>query len=233
MADTAVRMSPTGKKIRKTLLGRKVGMTQIFDENGVRVPVTVLEAGPCVVLQVKTPEKDGYSAVQLGFAATKKKALKPQEGLFAKVGGQAMKWIREVPFVESADLIGASPEAKEIKAGDKVGAVVFQNIKCVDVRGICKGKGFQGVIKRHHFNAGPKSRGTKNIREPGSTGMHTDPGRILKGKKMPGHLGAVPRKARNLRVIRVDGEKNLLLVRGAVPGPNGGYVYIEESLRQK
>ena len=233
MADAAVRMSPKGKKIRRTLLGRKVGMTQIFDENGVRVPVTVLEAGPCVVLQVKTPEKDGYSAVQLGFAATKKKALKPQEGLFAKVGGQAMKWIREVPFVEIGDLIGASPEAKEIKAGDKVGAAVFQNIKCVDVGGICKGKGFQGVIKRHHFNAGPKSRGTKNIREPGSTGMHTDPGRVLKGKKMPGHLGAVPRKVRNIKVVRIEPEANLMLVRGAVPGPNGGFLTIEESLRQK
>jgi large subunit ribosomal protein L3 len=234
MAETQeTRSSATGKKIRKSLLGKKVGMTQVFDENGVWVPVTVLEVGPCTVLQVKTAEKDGYTAVQVGFGPRRKKPARPQGGLFTKVGVEPLRWIREVPFVEPASIIGAAPDQKEFKAGDQVGVKLFDGVKRVDVRGISKGRGFQGVIRRYHFNAGPKSRGTKNIREPGSTGMHTDPGRVLKGKRMPGHLGAKPRKARNLKVVRVDSEANLLLVRGAVPGPNGGFVYVEESLRQK
>ena len=230
MAEASVRMTPTGKRIRKALLGRKVGMTQIFDENGLWVPVTVIEAGPCVVLQVKTPERDGYTAVQVGFGSRRKKPRKPQEGLFTKLGTDPLRWIKEIPFVDPADL-GA--EAKEVKAGDRLTVGVFKDMKRVDVAGTSKGRGFAGVIRRYHFNAGPKSHGTKNIREPGSTGMHTDPGRVLKGKRMPGHLGAAPAKSRNLKVVKVDPEKNLLLVRGAVPGPNGGLVYIEESLRQK
>jgi len=233
MATAAIRVTATGKKIRKTILGRKVGMTQIFDENGIWVPVTVLEVGPCVVLQVKTPERDGYSAVQLGYGATKKKVRRPQEGLFKKIGTEPLKWVREVPFVEAKDILGATAETTEVKPGDRVGVSVFQDIKRVDVRGISKGRGFAGVIRRYHFNAGPKSHGTKNIREPGSTGMHTDPGRVLKGKRMPGHLGAVPAKVRNIKVVRIEPETNLMLVRGAVPGPNGGFVTIEESLRQK
>jgi large subunit ribosomal protein L3 len=233
MAEATIRATATGKKIRKSILGRKVGMTQIFDENGCWVPVTVLEVGPCTVLQVKTPEKDGYSAVQVGFGATKKKARRPQEGLFKKVGADAVKFVREIPFVEPATVLGAAEDAKEFKLGDKIGVALFNGVKRVDVRGISKGRGFAGVIRRYHFHAGPKSHGTKNIREPGSTGMHTDPGRVLKGKRMPGHLGAVPAKARNLLVVKVEPESNLLMVRGAVPGPNGGFLFIEESLRQK
>jgi large subunit ribosomal protein L3 len=233
MAEAAIRATKTGKKVRKSILGRKVGMTQIFDEKGCWVPITVLEVGPCTVLQVKTPEKDGYSAVQIGFGGTKKKVKRPQEGIFKKAGAEPVKWIHEVPFVEAADVIGAASDAKEIKPGDKVGVAGFAAVKWVDVRGISKGRGFSGVIRRYHFSAGPKSHGTKNVREPGSTGMHTDPGRVLKGKRMPGHLGAVPSKARNLLVVKVEPESNLMMVRGAVPGPNGGFLFIEESLRQK
>ena len=262
MADAARRVTATGKKIRKSILGRKVGMTQIFDENGNWVPITLVEAGPCTVIQVKTVEKDGYSAVQVGFGPTAKKPARPQEGLYGKLGIEPQKFVKEIPFVEPADLIASGgaasaagkgpagegqgeggekapegePEQKEqaaVKPGDKLGVHAFSGVKRVDVRGISKGRGFQGVIRRHHFNAGPKSRGTKNIREPGSTGMHTDPGRVLKGKKMPGHLGAKPVKARNVKVVRVEPESNLLLLGGSVPGPNGGYLYIEESLKQK
>ena len=234
MTEAIARVSPSGKKIRKSLLGVKVGMTQIFDENGTWVPVTVLEVGPCTVVQVKTPQRDGYSAVQIGFGRRKKsRARKPQAEFFTKLGVEPCRWIREVPFVEPASRIGAAEGDQEIKPGDRVGVGLFSDVKRVDVGGISKGRGFSGVIRRHHFNAGPKSRGTKNIREPGSTGMHTDPGRVLKGKRMPGHLGAVKTKMRNLKVIRVEPESNLLVVRGAVPGPNGGLVYVEESLRQK
>jgi len=228
-----VRVTATGKKIRKCLLGQKVGMTQIFDEHGVWVPVTVIEAGPCTVLQVKTPERDGYRAVQVGFGQKRKRVPKPQAGLFAKVGVEARRWIREVPFVEPSDVIGLEGDAREVRPGDQVGIGAFSGVKRVDVRGVAKGRGFAGVIRRHHFSAGPKAHGSKNIREPGSTGMHTEPGRVLKGKRMAGHMGAVLRKARNLRVVKVEPESNLLLVRGAVPGPNGGFLYIEESLRQK
>jgi large subunit ribosomal protein L3 len=233
MAEAATRATATGKMIRKTLLGRKVGMTQIFDENGNWVPVTILEVGPCVILQVKTPERDGYAAVQLGYGETRKKPRRPQEGLFKAAGVDPVRWIREVPIVDPADIVGAAEGATAVKAGDRIGAGVFKDAKYLDVRGISKGRGFSGVIRRYHFNAGPKSHGTKNIREPGSTGMHTDPGRVLKGKRMPGHLGAVPAKVRNIKVVRVEPDTNLIFVRGSVPGPNGGFLTIEESLRKK
>ncbi|MGH2627367.1 MAG: 50S ribosomal protein L3, partial [Anaerolineales bacterium] len=206
MADTPARYTATGKKIRRTLLGRKLGMTQVFDENGNWVPVTVLEVGPCTVLQVKTIEKDGYAAVQIGFGK-RRKVRKPQAGLYSKLGLEPPRWVREVPVVDAEAIIsggagsgdGAGEQAGEVKPGARVGLKWFADVKRVDVRGISKGRGFSGVIRRHHFNAGPKSHGTKNIREPGSTGMHTEPGRVLKGKRMPGHLGAVPAKARNLK----------------------------------
>ncbi len=242
MAEVAVRATASGKRIRKALLGRKVGMTQIFDENGNWVPVTVLEVGPCTILQVKTTEEDGYTAVQLGFGP-KKRVRNPQAGLFKKISIEPLRWIHEVPFVDPVDVRGAAesakpaegeaPAAQEVKPGARVGVWAFTGLKRVDVGGTTKGRGFSGVIRRHHFNAGPKSHGTKNIREPGSTGMHTDPGRVLKGKRMPGHLGAAHRKVRNLRIVKIEPETNLLLVEGGVPGPNGGFLYVEESLRQK
>lgn len=251
---------------RRSLIGKKLGMTQLFEE-GRWVPVTVLEVGPCTVLQVKTSAKDGYEAVQLGFGATKKPRKRPQQAYLERLGIAPMRFVKEVPFVdpkhlrkmgEPASEEGEKPVEGEGEKGDSgsgepvaetgskaaekgptftepvpgavVGVSVFKGVSRVDVRGRTKGRGFAGVIRRHHFNAGPKSRGTKNIREPGSTGMHTDPARVLPGKKMPGHLGAVFRKARNLDVVRVVEEDNLLVVRGSVPGANGSYVTIEESL---
>jgi large subunit ribosomal protein L3 len=274
-------------KRRRSLLGKKLGMTQLFEE-GRWVPVTVLEVGPCTILQVKTLKRDGYEAVQLGFDATKKPRKRPQQAYLEKLGIAPMRFVKEVPFVDPQELRkpgepsakqgGGAPEKGEGETvggetvggetvggetvgggrqaaekgegaaqprpkteeasiastepvpGAVVGVSVFKGVSKVDVRGKTKGRGFAGVIRRHHFNAGPKSHGTKNIREPGSTGMHTDPARVIPGKKMPGHLGAALRKARNLDVIRVVEEDNLLVVRGSVPGANGSYVYIEESL---
>ncbi|MBI4603091.1 MAG: 50S ribosomal protein L3 [Planctomycetes bacterium] len=227
-------------------------MTQVFSEAGRWIPVTVLQAGPCTVLQVKTPRKDGYSAVQIGFGDSlnregkPKQRKKPQQGLFDKLGVVPKRYVREVPFVEESALLSREappppPQATggaeggeaqgPVAPGARVGVAVFKDVRRVDVRGITKGRGFQGVIRRHHFDAGPKSHGSKNIREPKSTGMHTDPGRVHKGKRMPGHMGAVHRKVRNLAVVRLEEAENILVVEGAVPGPNGGYVYIEESLR--
>lgn len=256
---TSVKAS---RKPRRTILGKKIGMTQIFTETGHWVPVTVLQAGPCTVLQVKTPEKDGYSAVQLGFEETTKKKKKPQQAYLDRVGLKAARCVREVPIVNPADFLpppapaasgaegGSEGEAKPeagpegssgdaqplatpaggVVAGSRLGVSLFKGVRHVDVRGVTKGRGFEGVIGRYHFSSGPKSHGTKNIREPGSTGMHTDPGRVLPGKKMPGHLGAVNRKMRNLEVVRIEEADNILVVKGSVPGPRGGFVYIQESL---
>lgn len=218
------------RKARRAILGRKVGMTQMYSEDGRWLPVTVLQVGPLTVLQVKTVEKDGYTAVQVGLDETKKKKNRPQQAYLDKNSLKAHKHVRELPFVEASALLG-DPE-KGIVPGAQFGVGLFKEIKRVDVRGVTKGRGFQGVIRRWRFNAGPKSRGTKNIREPKSTGMHTDPGRVHKGWPMPGHMGAVLRKARNLDIVRVEEAENLLVVRGSVPGPNGGYVYIQESLTQ-
>jgi large subunit ribosomal protein L3 len=255
--DSSHASSPRGAAPRKSLLGKKIGMTQVYTEAGERVPVTVLQAGPCTVLQVKSLERDGYAAVQVGFDETRKPRKRPQQAYLEKIGVSPQRFVREIPFVEPSGLMASeeAESAKEEDSGEKkdevegdgggglagggavvpgarVGVGVFKDVKRVDVRGVTKGRGFAGVIRRYHFNAGPKSHGTKNIREPGSTGMHTDPGRVHKGKKMPGHLGAALRKARNLAVMRIEEAENLLLVQGSVPGPNGGYVYIEESLRK-
>jgi large subunit ribosomal protein L3 len=253
MAKATTEKKPT-KPPRRSLLGKKIGMTQLYTENGQSIPVTVIQAGPCTVLQVKSPERDGYTAVQVGFDATKKPRRKPQQAYLEKIGVSAHRLVKEIPFIEPEALLdggnkparsggeGEGAEGAEgaaggseggVAPGARVGVGVFKDVKWVDVRGVTKGRGFQGVIRRYGFNAGPKSHGTKNIREPGSTGMHTDPGRVHRGKKMPGHMGAVRRKARNLAVMRIEEPENLLLVKGSVPGPNGGYVYIEESLRKK
>jgi len=252
---------------RRSLIGKKIGMTQVFVESGERLPVTVLRVGPCTVLQVKTPQVDGYSAVQLGFEDTAKKRKRPQQAYLDRLGLGGKRFVREVPFVDPAALLSgaaeesssepssspssseeaspaeaspeeASPEtpkegeeAPKVPVGAQVGVSVFKDVPRVDVRGVTKGRGFQGNIRRHGYHSGDKSHGSKNVRQSKSTGMHTDPGRVFKGRPMPGHMGAVYRKARNLTVVKLDEEDNLLLVAGAVPGPNGGYVYIEESLR--
>lgn len=202
------------------LIGRKEGMTQLFDEKGDVVPVTVVRAGPCPVVQVKTPETDGYTAVQLGFGVRKEsRVTKPLVGHAKKAGLPPVEVLRE------AASTGDLPKAGDvIKVGD-----VFQVGDYVDVIGTSKGRGFQGTIKRHNFHCGPHTHGSKNIREPGSTGQHTWPARVLKGKKMPGHMGNVRRTTRNLVVVRIDAETDRIFIRGAVPGWRDGVVLVRRA----
>jgi large subunit ribosomal protein L3 len=202
----------------KLLIGRKLGMSQIFDAAGVVTPVTVLEVGPCAVVQLKTEEVDGYRAAQLGFEPQKPSRMKkPQTGHFKKAGVGPFRFLREAPLAEGS----------EVSVGDEVTvADVFKEGALIDVIGTSKGRGFAGTIKRHGFGRGPSSHGSKNVREPGSTGMHTYPGRVFKGKKMPGQMGNRRKTVKNLTVVKVDAERNRLLVRGAVPGPSGGFVSV-------
>jgi len=200
------------------LIGKKLGMSQVFDDDGVVTPVTVLEVGPCTVVQLKTEETDGYRAAQIAFDPQKpQRVKKPQTGHYKKAGVGTFHVLREAP------LAGDS----EVSVGDEVTvADVFEVGAYVDVIGTSKGRGFQGTIKRHGFSRGPESHGSKNVREPGSTGMHTYPGRVFKGKKMPGQMGNRRKTVKNIVVVKVDADRNRLLVRGAVPGPAGGYVCV-------
>ena len=207
------------QRLRKTLLGRKVGMSQVYLENGERVPVTLVEAGPCTVLQVKTVEVDGYDALQVGFLDTKKRVAKPQEVAFRKLETAPKKFVREIPKV-----------AEGTTAGQTLSVSLFDGVAHVDISGVSKGRGFSGVVRRWNHAIGPKSHGSKSKRIMGSIGMHQDPGRIVKGKNMPGQYGNKNVKTRNLQVVSLDVEKNLLVVKGAVPGPKDGFLYIEESL---
>lgn len=329
------------KKGRKALLAKKIGMTQIFQEDGTWLPVTVLEVGPCTVLQVKTSEVDSYSALQVGFEERRKQPLRPQQGLYRKARVSQKRWVREIPSVDPAevfrvplysevggtvdykalvagenlletrvgktslvsravvgpvgpggngsaddtesnednnedtavpeaglvlkdsggrvvkeyalpagsaiavspgdtvadgDLLGYVPVGEEppeeIKAGMQIGVNLFKETARVDIRGVTKGRGFQGSIKRHGFASGDKSHGGKSVRRPGSTGMCTSPGRTFKGKRMPGQMGAVWRKIRALKVVEIDTDQNLMLIHGAVPGPNGACVLVQESLKK-
>ena len=212
----------------KGLIGKKVGMTQIFDEKGMIIPVTVIEAGPCVVSQVKTVETDGYNAIQLGFGEVKSsKVNKPKAGHFAKANVEAKKHLREFRCEEPA----------EVKVGDEVKADVFAQGEKVDIQGISKGKGFQGVIKRHGQHRGPMGHGSMyhrrpgSIRRPGSMGSTSTPGRVFKGKKLPGHMGVQKITIQNLEIVKVDMDKNVLLVKGSVPGPKGAILKIKTSVK--
>ncbi len=202
------------------LIGRKEGMTQLFDEKGDVVPVTVVRAGPCPVVQVKTPETDGYRAVQLGFGARREKRVsKPLLGHAKKAGVAPAAVLRE------ARVTGDLPKAGDVlKVGD-----VFRVGDWVDVIGTTKGRGFQGTVKRHHFQCGPHTHGSKNVREPGSVGQHTWPARIWPGKRMPGHMGNCRRTTRNLLVIRIDAETDRIFIRGAVPGWRDGVVLVRHA----
>ncbi len=205
----------------KGILGRKIGMTQVFDENGRAVPVTVVEAGPCRVAQVKTPETDGYSAVQLAFGEPKR-TNKPAAGHFAKAGVDPARYLVELRVDELGDLA----------AGSEIRADVFEPGEVVDVIGVTKGKGFAGVMKRHNFKGLSSSHGThKKHRSPGAIGACATPARVFKGTRMAGHLGHVRVTTLNLRVITADAERNLLLIRGAVPGPKNGIVMIRSAIR--
>ena len=206
----------------KGLIGKKAGMTQIFDEKGMIIPVTVIEAGPCVVSQVKTVETDGYNAIQLGFGEVKSsKVNKPKAGHFAKANVEAKKHLREFRCEEPA----------ELKVGDEVKADVFAQGEKVDIQGISKGKGFQGVIKRHGQHRGPMGHGSMYHRRPGSMGSTSTPGRVFKGKKLPGHMGVQKITIQNLEIVKVDMDKNVLLVKGSVPGPKGAILKIKTSVK--
>ena len=208
--------------MKKALIGKKVGMTQIFDENGVVIPVTVIEAGPCVVAQVKTLENDGYEAVQLGFGEIKEKHLnKPEKGHFAKANVTAKKHLREFRL----------DSIEGIKVGDELKADVFAAGEKIDVQGTSKGKGFQGVIKRHGQHRGPMGHGSMYHRRPGSMGATSTPGRVFKGKKLPGHMGRVTVTIQNLDVVRVDMDKNVILVKGSVPGAKGSILKIKSAIK--
>lgn len=207
----------------KSIIGKKIGMTQIFDENGVMIPVTVVEAGPVVVTQIKTEETDGYNAVQVGFGEVKEKHVnKPMKGHFAKAGVALKKHVREL---RPEDGVENYSLAQEIKVD------IFEVGEKIDVTGISKGKGFQGSIKRHGQSRGPETHGSHYHRAPGSMGSASDPSKVRKGKKLPGHMGHTRVTIQNLEVARVDAEKNLILIKGAVPGPKKGLVVIKTAVK--
>jgi large subunit ribosomal protein L3 len=205
------------------LLGKKVGMTQLLQDDGTVVPVTVIQAGPCVVVQTKTKQKDGYDAAQLGFVEfiKPKRVNKPMTGHFKKVNVAPARFTREVAVVGDE---AANP-------GDKVMVDIFNQNELVHVVGTSKGRGFAGFVKRHHFRGGRATHGSMFHRAPGSIGASAYPSRVLKGMRMAGHMGNSRVTVRNLRVARIDQENNLLFVHGAVPGPPGGYVIVEKSGR--
>ena len=208
--------------MKKAILTTKVGMTQVFSEDGMLIPVTVLQAGPCVVTQVKTDENDGYTAVQVGFGDIREKLVnKPETGHFAKAGVAVKRFVKEFRFENAA----------EYEVGQEIKADIFAAGDHIDATAVSKGKGFQGAIKRHGQSRGPMAHGSKYHRHAGSNGSATTPGRVFKGKHMPGHMGAVRVTVQNLEVVSVDAEKNLILVKGAVPGPKKSLVMLKESVK--
>ena len=208
--------------MKKGLIGKKIGMTQIFDENGLVIPVTVIEAGPCVVAQVKTSETDGYNAVQLGFGDVKAKHVnKPEMGHFAKSKLDPKKHLREFRL----------DDISSFKVGDEVKADIFAAGEKVDIQGTSKGKGFQGVIKRHGQSRGPMGHGSMYHRRPGSMGPTSTPGRVFKGKKLPGHMGHVTVTIQNLDVVAVHMDITVILVKGSVPGAKGAILKIKSAVK--
>ena len=208
--------------MKKAILATKVGMTQIFNEDGVLTPVTVLQAGPCVVTQVKTVENDGYSAVQVGFVDKREKLVnKPMKGQFDKAGVSYKRFVREFRF----------EDAESYEVAQEIKADIFVAGEKVDATAISKGKGFQGAIKRHGQSRGPMAHGSKYHRHAGSNGACSDPSRVFKGKKMAGHMGNKKVTVQNLEIVKVDAENNLLLVKGAVPGPKKSLVTIKETVK--
>ena len=208
--------------MKKAILATKVGMTQIFNEEGVLVPVTVLQAGPCVVTQVKTEENDGYKAVQVGFVDKREKLVsKPVKGHFDKAGVAYKRFVREFRL----------DNAEEYSVKDEIKADIFAAGDKIDATAVSKGKGFQGAIKRHGQSRGPMAHGSKYHRHAGSNGACSDPSKVFKGKKMPGHMGSKRVTVQNLEVVKVDAENNLILVKGAVPGPKKSLVTIKETVK--
>lgn len=206
------------------ILGRKIGMTQIFNDDGTVVPVTVVKAGPCLVVQRKTAESDGYDAVQLGLVddIPPRRVTKPRRGQFEKAGVGPMRRLGEFGLIDGEE---------EVALGDKVRASIFEVDEYVDVVGTSRGRGFQGVIKRHGFAGGRATHGSMHHRAPGSIGQASDPSRVFPGQKMPGRMGGKRITTKNLRVVKVDEDRNLLYLRGAVPGPPNGFLSIRRAKR--
>lgn len=208
--------------MKKGILATKVGMTQIFNEDGVLTPVTVLQAGPCAVTQVKTVENDGYSAVQVGYGEIREKLVnKPRKGHFAKAGVENKRFLKEFKF----------DNAEEYQVGQEIKVDIFEAGDKIDATATSKGKGFQGAIKRHGQSRGPMGHGSKFHRHAGSNGACSDPSKVFKGKKMPGQMGNVQVTIQNLEVVRVDVENNVILVKGAVPGPKKSMVILKEAVK--
>ncbi len=207
----------------KAILGKKLGMTQVFTQDGMQIPVTVIEAGPCVITQIKTPEKDGYSALQVGFGDIRDGLVnKPLKGHFDKAKIPYKRYIRELKIVN----------VEEYQVGNEIKADIFAEGDQVDISGFSKGKGFAGSIKRWNFNRGPRTHGSHHHRSPGSLGAASSPGRVFKGTKLPGRLGMARVTIQNLEVVKVDPERNLMLVKGSIPGAKGSLVFIKESVKQ-
>ena len=208
--------------MNKAIIGKKIGMTQVFTPEGKLIPVTVLEAGPCPVVQKKTVENDGYESVQLGFSPKKAKRVnKPEKGHFAKAGVEVTRVLKEFKLDGAADM----------NLGDIVKVDVFAQGDKIDVTGISKGHGFAGTIKRYGTHRGPMSHGSHYHRGVGSMGSASTPSKVMKGKRLPGHMGVQKVTTLNLEVVRVDSERNLLLVKGAVPGPRGGYISVKNTVK--
>lgn len=214
------------KTFRMGILGKKLGMTQVFNEIGNVDSITVVQAGPCAVVQKKSDEKEGYNALQLGFDEVKEKSItKPLKGHFAKAGSSAFRLLKEIRI--------PAEEFEKFSIGQALKADFFQAGEFVDVIGISKGKGFAGVIKRHHFAGFPASHGTHEVkRHGGAIGQASSPGRVFKGTRMAGHMGTSQRTVQNLKITRVIPEKNLLFIKGAVPGASGGYLIIKKALKK-
>ena len=209
--------------MKKAILATKVGMTQIFNEDGVLTPVTVLAAGPCVVTQVKTAENDGYEAIQVGYGQIRENLVsKPLKGHLAKAGAGVKRYLKEFRV----------DNASEYELGQEIKVDVFAEGDKIDATGISKGKGFQGAIKRHGLSRGPMKHGSKYHRHAGSNGAATSPGRVFKGKHMPGQMGNVRVTVQNLEVVRVDAENNVILVKGAVPGPKKALIVLKETVKK-
>jgi large subunit ribosomal protein L3 len=208
--------------MKKAIMGKKIGMTQVFDENGKVIPVTVVEASPCVVVQKKTLDNDGYEAIQVGFDEIREKlANKPRKGQFAKAGVTLRRTLKEFRI----------DDISQYEVGNEIKVNVFEAGEKVDVSAVSKGKGFQGCIKRWNQQRGPMTHGSKFHRAPGSMGASSDPSRTFKNKRMPGHMGSVNTTVLNLEVVKVIAEKNLILIKGGIPGPNKGTVVIKDTTR--
>ena len=211
---------------KEGLLGRKVGMTAVFGDDGSHVPVTVIQAGPCTVTAVRTKATDGYDALQLGFEAKKKNVNKPMAGYFKKIGVGALAVVREIRLDKAA-----AEKLGSYTIGQSIGADIFTPGEIVDVVGVSKGKGFQGGVRRHHWRGGDATHGSMFHRAPGSIGASSDPSRVWPGHKLPGRMGGDQRTVLNLSVVRVLPEQNLVLIRGAVPGANGSLVMVRKSVK--